>query len=94
MNFFEHQDKARRQTRWLVFLFALAVIGIILAVNMVVLAVLGVENLGTQAGFVQLVSSNGATMGASTLVTGSALTEPGLVRPGQCTISGVAAPPS
>jgi Zn-dependent protease with chaperone function len=33
MNFFEHQDQARRQTRTLVILFILAVIAIIVAVN-------------------------------------------------------------
>lgn len=33
MNFFEHQDQARRQTRTLVILFILAVIAIIIAVN-------------------------------------------------------------
>ncbi|MNJ88178.1 hypothetical protein D3C87_57150 [compost metagenome] len=35
MNFFEQQDHARRQTRVLVLLFALAVIAIVLAVNLV-----------------------------------------------------------
>ncbi|QDZ29584.1 M48 family metallopeptidase [Noviherbaspirillum sp. UKPF54] len=33
MNFFEHQDQARRQTRTLVILFILAVIAIVIAVN-------------------------------------------------------------
>ncbi|MEN1727503.1 MAG: M48 family metallopeptidase [Pseudomonadota bacterium] len=73
MNFFEHQDKARRQTRWLVFLFILAVTGIIVAVNAVVLAVLGVETLGTSASLGQFVSANGPAMGASTLITGSVI---------------------
>ena len=41
MNFFEHQDRARRQSRVLVFLFGLAVLAIILAVNAVVLVTLG-----------------------------------------------------
>jgi len=40
-NFFEHQEKARRQTIWLTTLFGLAVVGIVLAVNIVALAVLG-----------------------------------------------------
>ena len=34
MNFFQHQDHARRQTRLLVILFALAVIAIVVAVNL------------------------------------------------------------
>ena len=45
MNFFEHQDKARRQTRLLVALFSLAVFGIILAVNALVLTMFGMEYL-------------------------------------------------
>ena len=34
MNFFEHQEHARRQTRKLLFLFALAVISIVLVFNL------------------------------------------------------------
>ncbi|QOC22844.1 M48 family metallopeptidase [Wenzhouxiangella sp. AB-CW3] len=41
MNFFEHQDRARRQTGLLVFLFGLAVLGIVLAANAVVLFTVG-----------------------------------------------------
>ena len=69
MNFFEHQDKARRQTRWLVFLFVLAVIGILLAVNALVLAVLGVDTLQNSTGLGQFVSANATTVSASTLIT-------------------------
>ena len=36
MDFFEHQDDARRGTRWLVVLFALAVAGMVAAVNLAV----------------------------------------------------------
>ncbi|RZI43865.1 peptidase [Herbaspirillum sp. HC18] len=39
MNFFQHQDQARRQTRTLIVLFALAVIAIIAAVNIVLAVV-------------------------------------------------------
>jgi Zn-dependent protease with chaperone function len=41
MNFFEHQDRARRQSGFLIFLFALAVIGIILAINVALVAFVG-----------------------------------------------------
>ena len=41
MNFFESQAQARRQTRWLVLLFALAVVGIVLAVDLLVLVLFG-----------------------------------------------------
>lgn len=44
MNFFEHQDRARRQTRWLVILFIVAVVAIIVAVDLVLLLVLGFTN--------------------------------------------------
>ena len=44
MNFFEHQDRARRQSRFLVFLFGLAVLAIIAAVNAVVLGTVGVPH--------------------------------------------------
>lgn len=39
MNFFEHQDQARNQTRKLVILFSLAVLAIIVAVDLLLLAV-------------------------------------------------------
>ena len=41
MNFFERQDQARRQSRRLIVLFALAVAGIVLAVDLVFLLVFG-----------------------------------------------------
>ncbi len=41
MDFFQHQDAARRRTAWLVLLFALAVVAIVLAVYAVVAALLG-----------------------------------------------------
>ena len=48
MDFFAQQDKARRQTRSLIFLFLLAVIAIVAAVDMLVLTV--VANLGADHG--------------------------------------------
>ena len=41
MNFFEHQDRAQRRTRWLLFLFGLAVLAIVLVMNAIVLALFG-----------------------------------------------------
>ncbi len=41
MNFFQHQDRARRQSGFLIFLFALAVIGIVLAINIAIAAFIG-----------------------------------------------------
>ncbi len=47
MDFFEQQDRARRQTRFLVFLFILAAIAIVVAVDIVVLAVAANMSNGT-----------------------------------------------
>jgi Zn-dependent protease with chaperone function len=41
MNFFEQQDQAKKQTRWLVAVFVLAVIAVAASVNLVLLLVLG-----------------------------------------------------
>jgi Zn-dependent protease with chaperone function len=50
MNFFEHQEKARRQTRWLVFLFILTVVAIIMVIDVVLLIAFGLpEALEQQA---------------------------------------------
>ena len=40
MNFFEHQEKSRRHTRWLVFLFILAVLAVIVAVDLAMMLAL------------------------------------------------------
>ncbi len=39
MNFFEHQDSARKQTRWLVIAFVLAVFGVVFAIDLLVYVV-------------------------------------------------------
>lgn len=41
MNFFEHQDQSRRQTRWLLLLFVLAVLAVVAVVDLVLLLSLG-----------------------------------------------------
>jgi len=41
-NFFEHQDRARKNTGWLIALFALSVVLITFAVNIAALSILGV----------------------------------------------------
>jgi Zn-dependent protease with chaperone function len=48
MDFFAQQDRARRQTRWLVWLFILAAIAIVVAVDFVVLTV--AANIGNDSG--------------------------------------------
>ena len=42
MNFFEHQDRARKQSRWLIFVFILAVLAIVAAIDLLLLLALGV----------------------------------------------------
>ncbi len=62
MNFFQYQDQARRQTRWLVILFILAVIAIVAVIDLVVLLTLGMDanRLAEQQGLfsVALFTSN------------------------------------
>lgn len=41
MNFFDHQDRARRQTRWLVGAFIVAVLAIVIAIDLGVLVLFG-----------------------------------------------------
>jgi Zn-dependent protease with chaperone function/tellurite resistance protein len=50
VNFFEHQDRARRQSRWLILVFIAAVIAIVAAVNGVVLLTLTFTAWEPQAG--------------------------------------------
>lgn len=46
MNFFQYQDQARRQTRWLVVLFVLAVVTIVVVIDLLVVFVLGMDASG------------------------------------------------
>jgi len=48
MNFFAYQDQARRQSRWLVFLFILAVVIIIVVIDIVMLVAFGVMDAEKQ----------------------------------------------
>jgi Zn-dependent protease with chaperone function len=48
MNFFEFQDQARRQSRWLIFLFILAVITIVVVIDLAMLIAFGVINTEQQ----------------------------------------------
>jgi len=48
LNFFEHQDNARRSTRWLILVFILAVIAIVAVIDLVVLFAFGFAEMETQ----------------------------------------------
>ena len=70
MNFFEHQDRARKQSRWLIFVFILAVLAIVASIDLLLLLVMGVS--GLQDGEVPL--SIGETVKANLgLLTGGAI---------------------
>ena len=69
MNFFEQQDQARRQTRWLLVLFVLAVIAIVAAIDLAVLVGFGLGSL--QDGEVQSVRQ--VVTGNAPLLTGASI---------------------
>ena len=46
MNFFEAQERARRHTGWLVLLFALAIAGLIIITNLLLLGILAYSQTG------------------------------------------------
>ncbi len=74
MNFFEQQDKARRQTRRLVTLFGLAVLGIIVAVNVLVLGLFGYAEIGqpgTPVGPGEYLQANFNLIAVTSLITGA-----------------------
>ena len=65
MNFFEHQDRARRQSRWLLLVFTLAVAAIVVAVNgIVLLAVMATswDPVAEGGSFADLLRENGPLM--------------------------------
>jgi len=72
MNFFEHQDQARRQTRKLIILFFLAVVAIIVAMNLVVLGFLGVGEPQPGQGMGWLEQNSGLIL-TTTLLTGGVI---------------------
>jgi Zn-dependent protease with chaperone function len=61
VNFFEHQDRARKQSRWLILVFMVAVIAIVAAINGLVLLTLTFTAWEPQAGtpgIVQMLRTN------------------------------------
>jgi len=73
VNFFEHQDRARRQTRVLVVLFSLAVLAVIASVNALVLLTLGATNFASDPSAGGLIASNWSLLLGSTVVTASVI---------------------
>ncbi|NNK51696.1 MAG: M48 family metallopeptidase [Xanthomonadales bacterium] len=60
MNFFEHQDRARKQTRWLVVAFVLAVLAIVAAIDVILLLALGLTSYeaGEALSATQVIAAN------------------------------------
>jgi len=71
VNFFEYQEQARRQTRWLVFLFILAVFIIIFVIDLAILVAFGILNTEQQQSLftLQSLQANGSTLSVGALVT-------------------------
>ena len=81
MNFFEHQEKARRHSRWIIFAFIGVALLIILAVDLIVLAVMAMQtplSIGvghiTQSGLGALTSPQLWASNANLLIGSSAVT--------------------
>ena len=75
MNFFEYQEQARRQSRWLIVLFILAVIIIIVIIDAAILLAFGVMNSEEQQ-FVfnmQMLKANLPTLLAGAAVTAAVI---------------------
>ncbi len=75
MNFFEYQEQARRQSRWLIFLFILAVLIIIVVIDAAILVAFGVMNTEEQQ-FVfnmQMLKANLPTILGGALVTAAVI---------------------
>jgi Zn-dependent protease with chaperone function len=56
MNFFEYQEQARRQSRWLVFLFAMAVITIVVVIDVAILVAFGAMDIERQQSLISFQS--------------------------------------
>lgn len=75
MNFFEYQEQARRQSRWLVILFILAVLIIIVVIDIAILVAFGLMNSEEQQ-FVfnlQTLKANLPTLAVGALVTAAVI---------------------
>jgi Zn-dependent protease with chaperone function len=71
VNFFEYQEQARRQSRWLVFLFILAVVIIIVVIDIAILVAFGVSDIERQQALfsMQNLQANLPTLLGGALVT-------------------------
>jgi Zn-dependent protease with chaperone function len=68
MNFFAHQEQARRQTRRMLFLFALAVFAIVVAIDVVVLFAVGLDTAQDVDGNLQWAGLSGLSIGVIVVI--------------------------
>jgi len=75
VNFFEYQDQARRQSRWLVFLFILAVIIIIVVIDLAMLLAFGVMDAEQQQALfsMQTLKTNVPALAGGALATAAVI---------------------
>jgi Zn-dependent protease with chaperone function len=75
VNFFENQDHARRQTRWLVVLFVFAVIAIVVAIDFALLLAFGLANLDQEVSVLSIhgLKSNLPLLTGGAVVSGSVI---------------------
>jgi Zn-dependent protease with chaperone function len=75
MNFFEHQEQARRQSRWLIVLFILAVLIIIVVIDIAMLVAFGALDPEQQQTLfsLQTLKSNAPTLLGGALLTASVI---------------------
>jgi Zn-dependent protease with chaperone function len=72
MNFFEHQDRARRETLWLILLFSLAVLTIVVVMDLLALFLLGGGDINpamTGGTANELLSGNAGLLTGTTVAT-------------------------
>jgi Zn-dependent protease with chaperone function len=75
MNFFEYQDQARRQSRWLIFLFILAVIIIVVVIDIAMLVGFGVLDPEQQQAIfsIQTLKANAEVLLGGALLTAAVI---------------------
>ncbi len=75
MNFFEHQEQARKQSRWIILAFVVVTLLIVVAVNVLLMIVLSSQSSVTAAGIFdpQTWLANSSLLLASSAATGGAI---------------------
>ncbi len=70
MNFFEHQDRARKQSRWLIVVFILAVVAIVASIDLILLLAVsasGYDPVQPGLSLAETIRSNGPLLGGGAI---------------------------